>query len=154
MDKLLMVGWEWWSRERHSFHFLKYFVPIFTCMYKLVTYKIIILSGSASSHNLQRVLGCRLETCLTQVKVNVLVTQSCTTLCTPWTAACQAPLSMGFPRQEYWSGQPFPSPGDLPHPGITLQSRAVSLYRQSQQGSWEAWLKIVIPILIVWINDF
>jgi len=37
---------------------------------------------------------------------------------TPWTAACQAPLSMGFPRQEYWSGLPFPSPGDLPNPGI------------------------------------
>ena len=37
---------------------------------------------------------------------------------TPWTVACQAPLSMGFPRQEYWSGLPFPFPGDLPDPGI------------------------------------
>ena len=37
---------------------------------------------------------------------------------TPWTAAQHAPLSMGFPRQEYWKGLPFPSPGDLPHPGI------------------------------------
>ena len=37
---------------------------------------------------------------------------------TPWTVACQAPLSMGFPRQECWSGLPFPSPGDLPDPGI------------------------------------
>ena len=37
---------------------------------------------------------------------------------TPWTVACQAPLSMGFFRQEYWSGLPFPSPGDLPDPGI------------------------------------
>ena len=37
---------------------------------------------------------------------------------TQWTAAHQAPLSMGFPRQEYWSGLPFPSPGDLPNPGI------------------------------------
>ena len=37
---------------------------------------------------------------------------------TPWTVAHQAPLSMGFPRQEYWSGFPFPSPGDLPYPGI------------------------------------
>ena len=35
---------------------------------------------------------------------------------TPWTAACQAPLSMGFPGQEYWSGLPFPSPGDLHYP--------------------------------------
>ena len=37
---------------------------------------------------------------------------------TPWTVAHQAPLSMGFSRQEYWSGSPFPSPGDLPDPGI------------------------------------
>ena len=37
---------------------------------------------------------------------------------TPWTVACQAPLSMAFSRQEYWSGLPFPSPGDLPDPGI------------------------------------
>ena len=40
----------------------------------------------------------------------------------PWTAAHQAPLSMGFSRQEYWSGLPFPSPGDLPHPGIKPRS--------------------------------
>ena len=37
---------------------------------------------------------------------------------TPWTIARQAPLSIGFPRQEYWSGLPFPSPGNLPDPGI------------------------------------
>ena len=36
----------------------------------------------------------------------------------PWTVAHQAPLSTGFPRQEYWSGLPFPSPEDLPDPGI------------------------------------
>ena len=36
----------------------------------------------------------------------------------PWTAAYQVPPSMGFSRQEYWSGLPFPSPGDLPDPGI------------------------------------
>ena len=47
-----------------------------------------------------------------------LVTKSCPTLATPWTIARQAPLSMGFSRQEYWSGLPFPSPGDLPDPGI------------------------------------
>ena len=41
---------------------------------------------------------------------------------TPWTIACQAPLSMGFSRQEYWSGLPFPSPGDIPDPGIKLAS--------------------------------
>ena len=41
-----------------------------------------------------------------------------------WTAACQAPLSMEFPRQEYWSGLPLPSPGDLPNPGIKPTSLA------------------------------
>ena len=40
----------------------------------------------------------------------------------PWTIACQAPPSMGFPRQEYWSGLPFPSPGDFPNPGIKTTS--------------------------------
>ena len=43
---------------------------------------------------------------------------------TPWTAALQAPLSMGFSRQEYWSGLPFSSPGDLPDPGIKPGSPA------------------------------
>ena len=44
---------------------------------------------------------------------------------TPWTVAYQAPSSMGFSRQEYWSGLPFPSPGDLPDPGIKLGSPAL-----------------------------
>ena len=44
---------------------------------------------------------------------------------TPWTVANQAPLSMGFSRQEYWSGLPFPSPGDLPDPGIKPRSPAL-----------------------------
>ena len=43
---------------------------------------------------------------------------------TPWTVAHQAALSVGFPRQEYWSELPFPSPGDLPHPGIEPRSLA------------------------------
>ena len=44
---------------------------------------------------------------------------------TPWTIALQAPLPMGFSRQEYWSGLPFPSPGDLPHPRIKPTSPAL-----------------------------
>ena len=44
---------------------------------------------------------------------------------TPWTAAYQAPPSMEFSRQEYWSGLPFPSPGDLPNPGIEPGSPAL-----------------------------
>ena len=39
-------------------------------------------------------------------------------LATPWTIACQSPLSMGFSRREYWSGLPFPAPGDLPNTGF------------------------------------
>ena len=41
---------------------------------------------------------------------------------TLWTAACQTPLSMKFSKQEYWSGLPFPPPGDLPDPGIKPMS--------------------------------
>ena len=50
------------------------------------------------------------------------VAQSCAT---PWTVARQAPLSMKFSRQEYWSGLPFPSPGNLPDPGIEPGSPAL-----------------------------
>ena len=56
------------------------------------------------------------------------VTQSCPTqseVTTPWTIAYQAPSSVGFSRQEYWSGLPFPSPGDLPDPGIEPRSPAL-----------------------------
>ena len=54
----------------------------------------------------------------------VLVKQSCLTLCDPMDCivALQAPLSMEFFRQKYWSGLPFPSPGDLPGPGIKHRS--------------------------------
>ena len=44
---------------------------------------------------------------------------------TPWITAGQVPLSMGFSRQQYWSGLPFPPPGDLPHPGIEPRSPAL-----------------------------
>ena len=53
------------------------------------------------------------------------IAQSCLTLAALWTAAHQPPLSMGFSRQEYWSGLPFPSPGDLPDPGIKPRSPAL-----------------------------
>ena len=51
-----------------------------------------------------------------------LIARSCPTLGTAWTVAYQAPPSMGFSRQEYWSGLPFPSPGGLPDPGIEPKS--------------------------------
>ena len=55
----------------------------------------------------------------------VLVAQSCPTPATPWTVAHQAPRSMGFFSQEYWSGLPFPSPGGLSDPGIEPRSSAL-----------------------------
>ena len=57
-----------------------------------------------------------------------LAAQSCLTLATQWTVARQAPLSMGFSRQECWSGLPLASPGDLPDPGIKSRSPALQAY--------------------------
>ena len=54
-----------------------------------------------------------------------LVAKSCPTLVTAWTVACQALLTMRFSSQEYWTGLPFPSPGDLPDPGIEPWSPAL-----------------------------
>ena len=69
-----------------------------------------------------------------EVKVNMFVTQCAWLLVALWTVAHQAALSMGFSRQEYWSGLPFSSPGDLPDPGIepicpTLQADSLSFTR-------------------------
>ena len=60
-----------------------------------------------------------------QKKVKVKPLSRVQLFATPWIAAYQAPLSMGFSRQEYWSGLPFPSPGDLPNPGIEPRSPAL-----------------------------
>ena len=63
-------------------------------------------------------------------------------LATPWTVAYEAPPPIGFSRQEYWSGLPFPSPEDLPNSGIepespTLQADTLpSELQESYQGSW------------------
>ena len=64
------------------------------------------------------------------VKVKVKLLSRVQLSVTPWTVVYQAPLSMGFSRQGYWGGLPFPSPGDLPDPGIepgspTLQADAL-----------------------------
>ena len=72
----------------------------------------------------------------------VLVTQSCPTLCDPGGCSRQAPLSVGFSRQEYWSRLPFPPPGDSSRPGD--QSHVSYIYLHRQAGSfttsttWEA----------------
>ena len=72
---------------------------------------------------------------------------------TPWTVASQAPLSMGFSRQEYWSGLPCSPPGDLPHPGIeptSLIPPASAGMFFTTSAVWEALVqlnnsKIVVP---------
>ena len=61
----------------------------------------------------------------------VIVTQSCPTLFELMSSKCQAPLSMGFSRQGYWSGLPFPSPGDLPEPEIKPGSPALQAKQRS-----------------------
>ena len=59
------------------------------------------------------------------VKVKVKLLSHVQLFATPWTVAYQALRSMGFSSQEYWSGLPFPSPGDLPNPGIEPRSPAL-----------------------------
>ena len=56
----------------------------------------------------------------------------------PWTVARQAPLSMGFPREEYWSGLPFPSAGDLPDPGIEPASPSLASGFLYHRATWKA----------------
>ena len=67
----------------------------------------------------------------------MVVTKSYLTLGTPWTVARQAPPSMGLYRQEYWSGLPFPSSGDLPVAGIRPMSPVLvgEFFTLSHQGS-------------------
>ena len=76
------------------------------------------------------------------LSVHVLSRFSCIQLfVTPWTVARQAPLSMGFPRQEYWSEWPFPPPGDLPDPNIepaSLMSPALAGRVFTTSATWEA----------------
>ena len=56
-------------------------------------------------------------------------TKLCLTLVTPWTIAQHSPLSTGFPRQEHWSGLPFPSPADTPDPGVMhMEDREPEIY--------------------------
>ena len=62
-----------------------------------------------------------------QVKVKMKSLSRVRLFVTPWTVAYHAPPSMGFSRQEYWSGVPFPSPVDLPNPGIEPSSSALQV---------------------------
>ena len=73
---------------------------------------------------------------------------------TPWTVAYQAPQSMGFSRQESWSGLPFPSPGDLPHPGIkprspTLQADSSPSEPPGNDTSDRHWLVLKADVYLI-----
>ena len=74
---------------------------------------------------------------ITLMKVKSDVTQSCPTLCDPWTVACQAPPSKGFSRQDHWSGLPFPSPGgsSFSRDRHWVSHIAGRLYHLSHQGN-------------------
>ena len=98
-----------------------------------------------------------------------LVAKLCLTLVTPWTVACQAPLSMGFPRQEYWSRLPFPPPADLPDPVIEPASPALAgrfftseplekpkiyaMTKREKEGIVTDLKKLKRPITTVWITN-
>ena len=85
--------------------------------------------------------------CLAQVQTYVLTCFSHVQFfATAWTIACQAPLSMGFSRQEYWSGLPFPSLGDLPNAGIKPASRmspALAGRFFTTSATWETYVAII-----------
>ena len=66
---------------------------------------------------------------------------------TPWTVAYQAPPFMGFSRQEYWSGLPFPSPGDLPDPGIEPGSPAFQADTLTSEPPGKPWLQPQRPVI-------
>ena len=93
------------------------------------------------------------------------VVKFCPILATPWTVTCQAPLSMGFPRQEYWSGLSFPTPGNLPDPWIEFESSALAgrLFTTEPLGkpllSCRSWFfpfpgKLLRPLLYNLLNIF
>ena len=75
------------------------------------------------------------ESCLRACSITSVMSKS---FATPWTAVHQAYLSMGLTREEYWSGLPFPPPGDLPDPGIKPVSPALAGRFLTTSTTWEA----------------
>ena len=81
---------------------------------------------------------------------------------TPWTGTHQAPLSLGFPRQGYWSGLPFPSLGDLPNPGIdppfptspALQVDSLLLYHREAQSMVTMTLNLNWKVMTIYSSNF
>ena len=73
---------------------------------------------------------------------------------TPWTVTHQAPLSLGFPRQEYWSGLPFPYPGDLPDPGIEPRVLCQQVSSLSLSHWGKIWQNCFKKNSIIIVEDF
>ena len=80
------------------------------------------------------------------MKVKVKLLSGIRLSATPWTVAYQAPPSMGFSRQEYWSGLPFPFPGDLPDPGIEHRSPAFQADALTSEPSGKPYLSEVSEV--------
>ena len=123
--------------------YVAYF-PISSHVFLVLCFKFVILDNIstallANSLNLSKFFCCCCH----------LFAKTCPTLATPWTVACQAPLSMGFSRQEYWNGLPFPSPGDLPDPGMEHRSSALQAEALPSEppGSLNIW-KFSVHILL------
>ena len=117
---------EWWDRKC-----LFLFYPVISILlYKLVTCSFHSAKLVVSSKNKKKGLENFFFIALSfQLKCVCVCTQSLSrvpTLFGPWTVAHQAPLSMEFSRQEYWSGLPFATPGGLPYPGIEPPSPALA----------------------------
>ena len=112
------------------------------------------VSGFASGHPVSASSAARLGRCAQQMLLRLYAKslQSCPTLCSPWTVARQAPLSMGFSRQGHWSGLPFPPPGDLPDPGIEPASIASSLASQVDSLPLSHWLLWCAPQRTNFVN--
>ena len=87
-------------------------------------------STGVGCHCLLHVISYGISNLGNSVKTKLCMLSCVQLFATPWTVAYQAPLSMEFSRQEYWSGLPFPSPGDLPYPG-TEPSFPMSLALQA-----------------------
>ena len=105
------------ERERERIHWITKLIRYSDWAVRILNFQLKLclpLRSDVSSHP-------HLTVCL--LLLIGLVVKSCP-FATLWTIACQIPLSMGFSRQEYWSGLPFPSPGDLPDPGIKPVSPA------------------------------
>ena len=79
-----------------------------------------------TDHNFSICFPVMAKICISDESVKVLIAWSCLTFVTLWPVACQAPVSIEFSRQEYWSGLPFPPPGDLPNLGIEPGSLALA----------------------------